>query len=322
MPGGAAAGEDRPALSVVTMLYHSEPYVREFHRRMVAAAEGVTSSFELIYVDDGSPDEAAGIAKELAATDARVTVVELSRNFGHHQAAVAGLQYARGVRIFIIDVDLEEQPEWLARFWQELERERADVVFGVNARRRAAGWRRYPGGAFWQLFNALSETKVPVNPCTVRLMVRRYVDALLSLPDRNLFLAGSYAWLGFKQVACLVEKTARPTRSSYSLRRMVELFLDAITSFTSYPLRLIFVAGLAISTTAVAAGVVLIIRKLANPAAISLGWPSIMVSVWFLGGTVIAFLGVIGLYLSKIFNETKGRPLYVVRDVHRRQQGA
>jgi putative glycosyltransferase len=272
----------------------------------------------MVYVDDGSPDRAAEVARELARSDPRVVVVELSRNFGHHQAAVAGLQAARGERVFIIDVDLEEQPEWLDPFWRELEATGADVVFGVNRLRRARGWRRYPGGAFWRLFNALSDTQVPVNPCTVRLMVRRYVDALLTLRDRNLFLAGSYAWLGFKQVAQAVEKSVRPTRSSYTVRRLLDLFLDAITSFTSYPLRLIFAVGVFIAAAALAAGTLLVAWKLVEPGAISLGWPSIMVSVWFLGGVIIAFLGVIGLYLSKIFNETKGRPLYVVRAVHGR----
>jgi putative glycosyltransferase len=300
------------------MLYRSEPYVREFHRRMAAAASAVTGSWEMVYVDDGSPDRAGDIARELGADDPRVVLVELSRNFGHHQAAVAGLQASRGERVFIIDVDLEEQPEWLEAFWKELDASGADVVFGVN---RVRGRGRYPGGLFWRLFNALSDVQVPMNPCTVRVMTRRYVDALLSLPDRNLFLAGSYAWLGFKQVGTEVQKSVRPTRSSYTVRRLLELLLDAVTSFTSYPLRLIFAVGVGIASAALAAGAGLVSWKLLRPEAISLGWPSLMVSVWFLGGVIIAFLGVIGLYLSKIFNEAKGRPLYVVRAVHRRPAG-
>lgn len=304
-----------PALSIVSTLYRSEATVREFHERMVAAAAAVTPDFELVFVDDGSPDAAAAIVRELRSRDPRICLVELSRNFGHHQAAVAGLSQARGARVFIIDVDLEEQPEWLPEFIAELERTGVDVVYGVSARRKGSVFRRLSGLAFWKLFNLLSETHVPESPCTVRLMSRRYVEALLLLPDRNLFLAGNYAWLGFPQLARQVEKAQRRSPSSYTLTRLIALFIDAITSFTSYPLRLIFASGVLISSAALLAGAFLVTKKLLYPESISLGWPSLMVSIWFLGGVMIAFLGIIGIYLSKIFNETKGRPLYVVKNV-------
>lgn len=305
-------------LSVVTTLYRSEPWVEEFYRRASAAAAALGEAYEIVFVDDGSPDRAAEIVRGLVAQDANLVLVELSRNFGHHQAAVAGLRQARGRRVFIIDVDLEEQPEWLPAFVTEFDRSGADVVFGVNAMRRGTPFRRSTGRLFWRLFNLVSETTVPAEPCTVRLMSRAYVDALLTLPDRNLFLAGNYAWLGFKQVPLPVQKKARPTRSSYSLGRLAALFLDAVTSFTSYPLRLIFFSGVVLAGLAALAGGGLVARKLLDPASISLGWPSLMVSIWFLGGVMIAFLGVIGIYLSKVFTEVKGRPLYVVRSVHGR----
>jgi putative glycosyltransferase len=315
MSPGRAAG---PALSIVTTLYRSERTVLEFYRRITAAAEALSPDFELIFVDDGSPDGAAALVRRLVEQDGRVTLVELSRNFGHHQAAVAGLRQARGARVFILDVDLEEKPEWLIEFAGDFESSGADVVYGVSRARRGTFARRLLGGAFWRLFNWLSDIPVPANPCTVRLMSRRYVDALLTLPDRNLFLAGNYAWLGFRQVPRPVEKGLRPDASTYTARRLVALFLEAVTSFTSYPLRLIFGSGVAVASLALLAGTVLVVWKALNPGAISLGWSSIMVSIWFLGGVTIAFVGVIGIYLSKIFNETKNRPLYVVRDVHRR----
>jgi putative glycosyltransferase len=302
-------------LSVVTMLYRSEAWLPEFHRRMTAAAGALTASFEIVYVNDGSPDASAALVRDLRQSDPRVVLVDLSRNFGHHQAAVAGLAQARGGRVFIIDVDLEEQPEWLGRFAQEHGRTRADVVFGVSGIRRGSPFRRRAGTMFWKLFNLLSDVKVPPNPCTVRLMSRRYVDALLRMPEKNLFLAGSYAWLGFEQVPVVVEKAVRPTRSSYTVPRLFSLFLDAVTSFTSYPLRLIFVIGVFIASAALVFGTLLAAWKVAEPDAVALGWPSVIVSIWFLGGLTIAFLGVIGIYLSKIFLEAKDRPLYVVRSV-------
>jgi putative glycosyltransferase len=310
-----------PELSIVTTLYRSEATVTEFHRRAVAAGEALRRSFEIVFVDDGSPDGSAEIARGIQRLDPRVVLVELSRNFGHHPAAVAGLRYARGERIFILDVDLEEQPEWLSDFAAEFDRRGADVVFGVSTNRKGSALKRYAGAVFWKLFNVLSDTHVPENPCTIRLMSRKYVDALLTLPERNLFLAGSYAWLGFTQVPYPVEKGQRSTPSTYTPSRLIGLFVEAITSFTSYPLRLIFLVGVGIAATALLAGLTLTAWKLLRPEAISMGWPSLMVSIWFLGGVIIAFLGVIGLYLSKVFNETKSRPLYVVRRVER-QTGA
>lgn len=304
-------------LSVVTTLFRSEGTVDEFYARVTAAASAVTPSFEVVFVDDGSPDGAGDRVRRLAERDARVVLVELSRNFGHHQAATAGLRHARGERVFILDVDLEEQPEWLPEFAAELDRTGADVVYGVSAARGGSAFRRLSGGVFWWLFNRLSETRVTPNPCTVRIMRRRYVEAVLTLPDRSLFLAGNYAWAGFRQLPRVVEKKMRKTRSNYTLGRLASLFIDAITSFTSYPLRLIFLTGGLVAGVSVAAGMGLVLLKLARPESISLGWPSLMVSIWFLGGVIIAFLGVIGIYLSKIFNEAKGRPLYVVRDVVR-----
>jgi len=305
-------------LSIVTMLYRSQGYLREFHGRVLAAAERVTPSFELVYVDDGSPDASAATVRELGAGDPRVVLVELSRNFGHHPAAVAGLAHARGRRVFMLDVDLEEQPEWLPDFAAQLEQSGADVVFGVSRARKGTFFRRIFGRVFWKLFNALSDIQVPENPCTVRLMTRRYVDALLTLPERNLFLVGSCAWLGFHQEPRQVEKGLRTTASTYTARRLIALFIDAVTSFSSYPLRLIFSSGVVIATLALVSGTALVLYKLVRPEAISLGWASIVVSIWFLGGLTISFLGVIGIYLAKVFNETKGRPLYVVKAVHGR----
>jgi putative glycosyltransferase len=312
------AVEGGPELSVVTMLYRSEAFLREFHRRASAAAAAATPRYEIVYVDDGSPDGSAALARDIASSDPHVVVVELSRNFGHHPAAVAGLAHARGRRVFIIDVDLEEQPEWLLGFAAQMEACGADVVFGVSRVRKGTFFRRVLGGVFWKLFNALSDVTVPENPSTVRIMSRRYVDALLTLPDRNLFLAGSYAWLGFRQEPRPVERGLRRSASTYTARRLVALFIEAVTSFTSYPLRLIFGIGVLIAALALVAGTTLVVIKLSYPEKISVGWSSIIVSIWFLGGLMISFLGVIGIYLAKIFNETKGRPLYVVKSLYGR----
>jgi putative glycosyltransferase len=309
--------KDGVRLSIVSSMYRSAAFVGEFHERMTRAAASVTDAYEIVLVNDGSPDDSLERAIALAQIDPHVTVVDLSRNFGHHYAVVAGLSQVAGDRVFVIDIDLEEQPEWLPRFIDEQERSQADVVFGVQQARTGGFISRCLGGLFYKLFNAVSEIKIPENVCTVRIATRDFVSALLTLRDRNLFLAGNFAWTGFRQMPISVQKKRRPGPSNYNLSRTLRLFFDAISSFSSYPLRAIFVTGLAISFVSGVVGVQLAVRKLLHPEAIALGFSSIIVSIWFLGGLIIFFLGVIGLYLAKIFVEVKDRPQFIIRRIYR-----
>jgi putative glycosyltransferase len=304
-------------LSIVSTMYRSEPYIDEFYERMTTTASALTADYEIVLVDDGSPDDSLARSLAIARSDHHVKVVELSRNFGHHQAVVAGLSQAEGQRIFLIDIDLEEQPEWLLEFAAEQERSQADVVFGIQQQRVGSLVNRHLGKLFYKLFNAMSETKIPESACTVRLLTRDYVQALLTLRDRNLFLAGNFVWTGFDQVPIVVQRTRRLGKSTYTLKRTMRLYFDAISSFSSYPLRAIFITGLLMSTLSGLFGLHMLIRKLLNPDAVALGFSSIIVSIWFLGGLIIFFLGVIGLYLSKMFVEVKNRPQFIIRKVYR-----
>jgi putative glycosyltransferase len=303
-------------LSIVTTLYWSAPFIREFYDRTVSAAEKVVNDFEIIFVNDGSPDESLAIAISVAEADARVKVIDLSRNFGHHHAILAGLSHTCGQRIFLLDVDLEEQPECLKEFWDALLTQEADVVYGVQQARGGSAFRKLSGAAFYKLFNAISEMSIPENLCTIRLMNRPYLDAVLELREVNIFLGGLCAWVGFLQVPLPVDKRVRATGSTYNLFRLIRLFVNAITSFSSYPLRLVFGVGVAITAFSMLTGTYLIVRKLLNPNEIALGYASLMVSMWFLGGLIISFLGIIGLYLSGIYMETKRRPQFLVRKIY------
>jgi putative glycosyltransferase len=304
-------------LSIVTTLYRSSTFIEEFYSRICATAERVTADFELVFVNDGSPDNSLEIVLSLLEKDARVKVVDLSRNFGHHYAAVAGLAQTLGDRVFIIDVDLEEQPEYLLPFIEEFERQQTEVVFAVQRSRGGNVFKKHSGSLFYKLFNLLSETKIPENVCTMRLMSRRYVDAVIDVKDKNIFLAGNYAWIGFKQTPFPIEKRTRKG-SSYTLKRRLSLFLNAITSFTAYPLWIIFLTGLSISIAFALIGFTLIIQKILSPASVVEGWVSVIVSIWFLAGIIISFLGIIGLYIAKIFNEVKERPQYIIRAIYSR----
>ncbi|MEK7866795.1 MAG: glycosyltransferase family 2 protein [Planctomycetota bacterium] len=303
-------------LSIVTTLYRSEAYVDPFYARATRAAAQVTTDYEIVFVNDGSPDASLDRVLQIIARDPRVRVLDLSRNFGHHFALSAGLDAARGQRVFMIDSDLEEDPEWIEQFWKEMDQSGADVVYGVQTARSGSFLSVFPARLFYKLFNFMSEVRIAADACTVRLMSRRYVEALLSLRDKALFLAGTSAWTGFDQRPVPVNKQQRRGLSSYGLLRKVELFVRAATSFTAYPLKLIFLLGILISLLGMVLGTWLVLKKLVDPDSVLMGYASTMASLWFVGGVIITFLGVIGIYLSTVFTELKDRPPYVVRAFH------
>ncbi|WP_420993388.1 glycosyltransferase family 2 protein [Cupriavidus sp. 30B13] len=306
-------------LSIVSTLYRSSPFIALFYDRVSAAARQVTEDYEIVFVNDGSPDDSLERATILAASDSKVSVVDLSRNFGHHAAIVAGLSHAMGERVFLIDSDLEEQPEWLLEFVRHMDETSADVVYGVQRQRTASFWSNAFGELFWRALNAFSSVRIGHNPMTCRLMTRDYVDALLSVRDRVLYLAGVFAWTGFRQEELLLVKSERPAAqaSSYSLTRKLVQVADSFSSFSVAPLTAIFLLGLLIWLGSIGVGVALLVRKLLAPDTVLSGFASVMLSIWFLSGTMILVLGVLGLYVAKIFQEVKRRPLYIVRNVVR-----
>jgi putative glycosyltransferase len=308
-----------PVLSVVTTLYRSEAYVEAFWSRTVAAASALTPSFEVIFVDDGSPDDSAAAVRKIVDRDSRAVLVELSRNFGHHKAIMAGLKESRGDYVFLIDSDLEEEPEWLLEFYAELQASGADTVYGMQTVRTPGSLRRLAGATYYRFFNSFSGTKVPEGACTVRLMRRSCVDALLSVGDRSLWLGAAFAWVGFRQVARPVERSMRRTQSTYSFWRSLHVFADAVAWMSRMPLVIVFFSGAFISGMSFLVGLYFPLRKLLSSEPILGGFASLIISIWFLGGLIILFLGVIGIYLSSIFSEVKRRPLYVVNRVSRLQ---
>ena len=299
-------------LSIVTTMYRSAPYLAEFHRRAVAAAAAVCYDFEVVLVDDGSPDESRDIALAVSAADPRVRLIELSRNFGHHKAIMTGLKRARGELVFLIDCDLEEEPELLPQFHREMQATKADVVYGVQAQRKGSAFERVTGGWFYQVFNLISSSAVPQNLLTARLMTREYVHNLIRHREREVFLAGLFTITGFAQVGVTCHKHSRRGSSSYSLPRKVALLVNAVTSFSNAPLLLIFHIGWVILALASLAGVSLLLRWLLG-GELSLGWPSLIVSMWFLGGLGIFCQGILAIYMSKVFSEVKRRPYTIVR---------
>jgi putative glycosyltransferase len=303
-------------LSIVTTLYYSAPYLEEFYRRICAAASDVTDNYEIILVNDGSPDNSLELAIALYERDARVRVIDLSRNFGHHKAIMTGLAHARGDMIFLIDCDLEEKPEMLGKFYNEFKKSTADVIYGVQQARKGGLFERITGHIFYKLLNLMSNYPIPENLTTIRLMSKRYVASLLEHREREIVIGGLWAITGYKQVSIVANKSNKGS-STYNLGKKISFLFTSIASFSNKPLVFIFHLGLAISGMSTIAALYLVMRKLFYGEYLA-GWPSLIVSIWFLGGVVIFCLGIIGIYLSKIFIETKQRPYTIIRQIYER----
>lgn len=302
-------------LSIVSTLYNSERYIAEFCSRAKAATSTLgISDFEIVLVNDGSPDNSLSVARELCRVDPSLVVVDLSRNFGHHKALMTGLAQARGDLVFLIDSDLEEDPEWMVEFHRQLQRESCEVVYGVQAERKGGLLERISGSVFYLVFKLLAQIDLPRNVVTARLMTRRYVDALLRHDEREVFLAGLWCITGFDQRPATVCKRST-SQSTYTLRRKIALLVNSITSFSNAPLIAVFYFGLAmlILSSCYIGYLVVHWMLLATPPS---GWTSLMASTWLIGGLVISSIGVVGIYLSKIYSETKRRPYTIVRQIY------
>lgn len=306
-------------LSIVSTLYRSAKTIEEFHFRASQTAQKlVGDDYEIVLVNDGSPDDSLALAVQLCEADRHVVVVDLSRNFGHHKAMMTGLRHARGERVFLLDSDLEEDPAWLLSFNEQMERDKSDVVYGVQEQRKGKHFERWTGQLFYKVFRFLSGLDMPDSIVVARLMSRRYVDALIRHGERELFMAGLWVITGFDQRAQIIVKRSRD-ETTYTLGKKLAQLINSITAFSSAPLVGIFGVGCAIFLLSSVYSSFLLINWLflANPPG---GYTSIMASIWLLSGLIIAFIGVVGIYLAKIYSEVKQRPYTIVRNVYRQAE--
>jgi len=308
-------------LSIVATLYQSAAHIIEFHRLASAAARQlVGENFEIVLVNDGSPDNSLELAVQLTEEDSHTVVVDLSRNFGHHKAMMTGLATARGERVFLIDSDLEEDPEWLLSFNSQMDTEASDSVYGIQSKRKGGLFEKFTGGLFYRLFRLLTGIVQPNNIVTARLMSRRYVEALLLHREREMNIGGLWVITGFKQCQQVVDKLSTST-TTYSLSHKFKHLVNAITSFSSLPLVFTFYTGLLISVSALGYIVYLVILYffIASPPD---GYTSIIASIWLFSGLIIFFIGMQGIYISKLFSEVKQRPYTIVRDIYPKRKGS
>lgn len=307
------------SLSIVATIYRTGQYIPEFVARSFTAAEKCGFSreqMEIVLVNDGCPANGLQDALNVKGQypDLRIKIVDLSRNFGHHPAMFAGLRNASGELVFLLDGDLEEEPEWLEDFLATMRKEECDLVYGVQETRKGDFFEQLSGALFYDLFNAMSKHKVTKNMVVARLMTRRFVDAATSYPEHEPILFGIHALAGFKQCHCAIcKKSTSP--SSYTLRRRVALAINSILSFSARPLLYIALLGFFLTAGSVVFVLWLIFRAifLSSPPE---GWTSIVASIWFIGGITILCLGIISLYLAKIYEEVKRRPSVIIRRIY------
>jgi dolichol-phosphate mannosyltransferase len=305
--------------SIVAPVYNEAETLPTFYDRCVAVMERLGDTFELVFVNDGSSDGSQRVLEELYRHDGRVRVVSFSRNFGHQIAISAGLDYARGEAVIIMDSDLQDPPEvieQLAERW----RSGAEVVYAQRASRRGeTHFKLWTAALFYRVIGKLTSIAIPRDTGDFRLLDRRVVDTLVTMREQHRFMRGLSAWVGFRQEAVTYERQERFAGSTkYPLRSMIRFSLDAITSFSHVPLQMATTLGFVLAGVSLLGIVLAVILRLVNHAIT--GQASTLTLVLFMGGVQLIFLGVIGEYLGRIYDEVRARPLYVVRDVFGTQE--
>lgn len=304
-------------LSIVTTLYKSRPFLERFLKECIDAVKELEiKTFEFVFVLDGITDDAKEFLLETKHTSVpQIRIVELSRNFGHHYAILAGLRCTKGQLVFLIDCDMEVSPSVLIAFKQQMDNLNADVVYGIQQVRKGGFLEREMGKLFWKFFNLLSQVKIPKDVVTERLMKRPYVDALISLGDRNIFMGGMMYWVGYNQSGVYIRKKKRIGKTTYSIFKRINLLVEAITSFSERPVKLIFNFGLIVFLISFGVSFGLIIRKIIFPESILVGFTSIIVILLMILGLILVSVGIVGIYLARVFRQVQDRPQYIIKNL-------
>lgn len=304
-------------LSVVAPCYNEEAGLREFVRRVEAVCGTIGCPYDIILVNDGSRDRTLDIAREIAAADPRVRVVNLLRNFGHQAAVTAGLDLADGDAVVLIDSDLQDPPEIIPDMVAQW-RAGADVAYGQ--RRTRAGetpFKLFTAKLFYRLLQRMTKSNIPADTGDFRLMDRRVVEVLRSMRERHRFIRGMVSWVGGRQVAVPYDRRARfAGDTKYPFRKMLSFAVDAITSFSVVPLRLVTILALLTIALAISAIGLVFVVKLINPDYFIPGYASIVLTIIFFGGVQLLALGVIGEYLGRMYEAVKARPIYIIEHVY------
>jgi dolichol-phosphate mannosyltransferase len=310
----------QPDLSVVIPVHNEQENLPALHQRLTQVLQQENHlTYEILFVDDGSSDNSLTLLRQFAQEDAQVTVIELTRNFGHQAAISAGLDHSRGQAVAIMDADLQDPPELLAQLLAKW-REGYEVVYAIREQRKESWPRRLAYSAFYRLLRSVASIAIPVDAGDFCLMDRRVVEWLVQMPERQRFLRGLRSWVGFSQIGVPYKRQARHAgQPQYTTPQLFHLALSGITAFSNLPLRTISLVGLAVSLFSIVLAIFYAMKKLTaglNPP----GFTTEIVAIFFLAGVQLLTIGVIGEYVGHIAEEVKRRPLYIARRVTRRQE--
>lgn len=310
----------KPTFSIIAPIFNEFESLPELHRRVCEVMDGLGEPWELLLIDDGSTDGSTDRIRELAAQDERIRPIIFARNFGHQIAVTAGLDYSRGDAVVIIDADLQDPPELIAEMVARW-REGYEVVYAVRAEREGeSAFKLWTASLFYRIIYRITDVKIPMDTGDFRLMDRKVVNVMNSMREKARFLRGMSAWVGFRQIGVPYKRAARFAGSTkYPFRKMLKLAITAITGFSHLPLQIAtWIGFVAAGISLIFIPIVIIERLVGNQA--FFGQATTLVAVLFLGGVQLICLGILGEYIGRIYDEVKGRPLYIVREAPEKEQ--
>lgn len=300
--------------SIIVPAYNEELVIEESYRRLTAVMESTGSAYELIFINDGSRDKTPELLNDLADKDARVKVLHFSRNFGHQTAVSAGMDYAKGQAVVIIDADLQDPPEVILQMIEKW-KQGYDVVYGKRLQRKGETWfKKVTAKAFYRFLNHMTTVEIPVDTGDFRLIDRKVCDVMKGLTEKNRYVRGLISWVGFKQTAVEYVREERfAGETKYPLKKMVKLAVDATMSFSYKPLRIAGFVGMGLSLASFVYLVVIICQKIFTDTTVP-GWASLIAVMLFFNGVILILQSVTGEYIGRIYEETKNRPLYIISE--------
>ncbi len=307
-------------ISIIAPIYNEAENISELYRRVCEVMDSRVDSWEFLMVDDGSTDGSTDLIREIAGRDERVRPIIFARNFGHQLGLTAGLDYSRGDAVVVIDADLQDPPEVILDLIAKW-REGYEVVYAVRAEREGESWfKKATASLFYRLINAITKVDIPLDTGDFRLLDRQVVDVLKQMRERHRFPRGMSAWVGFRQIGVEYRREARYAgETKYPFRKMFRLALDAITGFSYFPLQLATYMGFVAAGVSILVIPIVIVLRLAGSHAF-FGQASTLIAVLFLGGVQLISLGMLGEYVGRLYDEAKGRPLYIVREPPNRDE--
>ena len=298
-------------LSVVTPVYNFAKGLQHLHRRLETCLSSFSDDYEILMVNDGSPDNSWDIILEISAQNPKVKGINLSRNFGQHFAITAGLDYAKGDYIVVMDCDLQHRPEDIPKLYFKA-KEGYDVVIGLRQNRKDGNFRKIISELYYKVFNYLTENEINYNISSFGLYTRKVINSVKEMREQNRSFILFVLWSGFRKIYVEVEHGERTIgESSYNLSKMIKLALDSVIAHSNKPLKLAVKFGFLVSFISVCFAIWFLLRYFFYSIAVE-GWTSIMVSIYFTTGLIVGSMGLIGLYINKIFDEVKNRPLYII----------